>query len=196
MGLHVHSLENIPNTKNRDYFIYLLDFGWYEPLSEALNRNFDEMVKKAAVNRAVVIKGTELAHFENEVFSYHSINNEKGTEILPAILITNTHPSYFLENKGNYIKSKGLYRETVKDDMKLILIPLKRFCKSTIEVSSLIEKLFLDIEEGLELSNFKIAKEIKREKGLNFIDSLILEPNVIGVGINFNKIIDYFNKKN
>jgi hypothetical protein len=40
MGLHVHSLSNIPKSENRDYLIYLLEYGWHEPLAQALNNNF------------------------------------------------------------------------------------------------------------------------------------------------------------
>lgn len=36
MGLKVHSLQNVPQTENRDFFIYLLDYGWHEPLSRTL----------------------------------------------------------------------------------------------------------------------------------------------------------------
>ena len=42
MGLHVHSLNNIPKSENRDYLIYLLEYGWHEPLARTLNENFDE----------------------------------------------------------------------------------------------------------------------------------------------------------
>ena len=55
MGLHVHSLSNIPKSDNRDYLIYLLDYGWYEPLAATLNEKFDQMANIAARNRAVVI---------------------------------------------------------------------------------------------------------------------------------------------
>ncbi len=36
MGLMVHSLEGIPAGHHRDYYIYLLDYGWDEPLADAL----------------------------------------------------------------------------------------------------------------------------------------------------------------
>jgi len=39
MGLHVHSLSNIPKSENRDYLIYLLEYGWHEPLAEALRKH-------------------------------------------------------------------------------------------------------------------------------------------------------------
>ncbi|MEW5911852.1 MAG: hypothetical protein AB1814_04805 [Thermodesulfobacteriota bacterium] len=118
MGLHVHSLTNIPKSENRDYLIYLLEYGWHEPLCEALNENFDKMAALAANRRSVVIKGTEIAHFENEVFSWHHINNEQGEDILPAILITNAHPSYFFENTFGFRQKRGLYRESEERPMR------------------------------------------------------------------------------
>lgn len=41
MGLMVHSLEGIPEGHHRDYYIYLLDYGWNEPLGDALKKNFN-----------------------------------------------------------------------------------------------------------------------------------------------------------
>lgn len=194
MGLHVHSLSNIPKSENRDYLIYLLEYGWHEPLAEALNSNFFKMAGVAAQNRAVVIKGTELAHFQNEVFSWHQINNERGENILPAVLITNAHPSYFMDNNYGYSRKKGLYRESEDGELKLILIPLKKFCSNTSEVVSLIEKLFADVEVGKDLSEFKIAKEAQKGIGSAIVDALILEPNISGVGFSFKKLGSFFSK--
>lgn len=160
MGLMVYSLDNIPSSANRDYFIYLLDYGWYEPIAEVLRKNFDGMAKHAANNRAVVIKGLEAAHLNNEIFSWHHINNEEGDDVLPAILITNAAPQYFRD--GVFKQGKGLYREDVTGKMKLILIPLKKFCSTTTEVVNLIEKLFADIEQQRDLSSFQVAKEISK----------------------------------
>jgi len=187
-------LSNIPKSENRDYLIYLLEYGWHEPLAEALNNNFFKMAGVAAQNRAVVIKGTELAHFDNEVFSWHQINNERGEDILPAILLTNAHPSYFLENNHGYRRSNGLYRESKDGELKLILIPLRKFCSNTSEVVSLVEKLFSDITEGKDLSDFKIAKEAQKGVGSAIVDALILEPNISGIGFSFKKLGSYFNK--
>ncbi|WP_271311915.1 hypothetical protein [Yersinia intermedia] len=194
MGLHVHSLSSIPRDENRDYLIYFLEYGWYEPLAEALNNNFLRISGLADKNRAMVIKGTELAHFENEVFSWHQINNERGEDILPAVLITNAYPSYFMENNHGYSRNSGLYRESIDGGLKLILIPLKKFCSNTTEVISLIEKLFADIGAGRELSEFKIAKETQKGIGSAIVDALILEPNISGIGFNFKKLCSFFGK--
>jgi hypothetical protein len=65
----IHSLENIPTSARRNFFIYLLDYGWNEPISNALRSNFDRMAEIAAKSKAVIIKGTEIALFQNEVMS-------------------------------------------------------------------------------------------------------------------------------
>lgn len=98
MGLWVQSLENIPKKVKRDYFVYLLDYGWNEPLSEALTKNYEKMAEIAAENKAVVIRGTHRVHFEDEVLSWHNVNGENAEEILPAILITNRHPHKIKES--------------------------------------------------------------------------------------------------
>ena len=118
MGLYVHSLGELPKNAERAYYIYVLDYGWHESLGKALELNLPQMMATASRNDAVVIKGIESHHFENEVFSWHGIDGENGDEILPAILITTLHPEYFRENNHRHA-SKG------ELDDKLLLIPLK-----------------------------------------------------------------------
>jgi len=189
MGLHIHSLVNVPPNVNRDYFIYLLDYGWDEPLGEALMKNYDKMARIAAKSKAVVIRGTE-PHFQDEVFSWHSINGENADDILPAILITNKHPDQF---RGHYFDSERVINDAT---YKLILIPLRRFCKSTTDVIVLIDKLFSDIQDEKDLRDFKIAQEMKQGFGKALVDSIILEPNIGGIGFSFKNMLGYlFSKK-
>lgn len=189
MGLMIHSLENIPSSARRDFFIYLLDYGWNEPISNALRDNFDRMAQIAATNKAVIIKGTEVAHFQNEVMSWHKINNEDTEDLLPALLITNKHPQYFKETNQEYEGRKNTIR--IDEDLKLILIPFKKFCNNTNQVLTLIEKVFKDIEDQKDLSEFKIAKEMNKGVGQAIVDSIILEPNFSGIGFSFNKLKGY-----
>jgi hypothetical protein len=195
MGLMIHSLENIPLDAKRNYFIYLLDYGWEEPISEVLNHNFDKMASIASANKAVIIKGTELAHFENEVLSWHHINNEDAHELLPALLITNKHPKYFLEQKRDFSGRKNTVRvDDEYETLKMILVPFRKLCKSTTDVVSIIEKIFSDISNQRDLKDFKVAKELKRGIGYAIVDSIILEPEIYGVGFSFKKLKEYFSK--
>jgi len=192
MGLYVQTLENIPQDTNihKDYYIYLLDYGWKEPLGEVLMDNYTKMAQIAADNNAVVIRGTNRVHFEDEVLSWHNINGQNAEEILPAILITNRLPHKFKESFGS-----DTNRGHLESDLKMIFIPLKKFCKTTTEVITLIEKLFNDIKQQKDLSEFRVAKEIKKGFGRALADSIILEPNIGGIGFNFNNFYNYFTKK-
>lgn len=187
MGLYVHSLENIPTAARRSYFVYLLDYGWPEPLADALRSHFDSMSQKAAQNDAVVIKGTEIGHFNNEVFSWHQINGEDGDSILPAILVTNKHPQYFREDMAEYRTKNEVYKEKEDKELKLIIIPLKNFCRDALDVSNIIQNLFKDIVSQKDLSDFSICKEIQADKRSSFYDAVILQPNFSGIGFDIKK---------
>ncbi len=191
MGLMIYSLDNIPTGAKRDYFIYLLDYGWAEPISEILNKNFEEMSKRAAENKAVVIKGTVASHFQNEVLSWHHINGEDAENLLPALLITNKHPQYFKESNSSFqyknIKNMGI-NET--EDMKMILIPFKECCNDEKDVIEIINSVFSDIENGKDLSNFSISKKNKKGVGRHIVDSVILQPNLNGIGIDIKKLLN------
>ncbi len=192
MGLMVHSLEGIPEEHHRDYFIYLLDYGWQEPLSEIMMKNFGKMATLASEqkNAVVIMKADVGVHFSDEVLSWHSINGEDAdkNDLLPAILVTKRHPSAF--------RNRNQSKETkLESDLKMILFPLKKHCKNTNDVISLIQLIFNKIKNGEDLDNFKISYE--RKKGLHgaIADSIILEPNVAGVGFSLNRFYKYFKRK-
>jgi len=186
MGLMIHSLEEFPSQATRGYYIYLLDYGWDEPLRNALISNFGEMGKQASQNNAVVFRGTVGSHFEDEVLSWHSVNGQNTEEILPAILITTKHPTSFRELPRSN-------QEHIDDS--LILIPLKKLCKSSSDVVSLIERLFLDIKEGKELKDFKVSTEMRKGISGALVDAVILEPNFGGIGIKLKPLIERLFKK-
>ncbi|MGE0104964.1 MAG: hypothetical protein AB7H86_03230 [Blastocatellales bacterium] len=186
MGLMIHSLARVPLTTDRDYFIYLLDYGWDEPIADTLRKNFNKMAKLASEYKAVVIMGLEGSHFNNEVLSFHNINGQPGDEVLPAILITTRHPHAFRDDSSyNY----RMLRENFTD--RMLLIPLKKICKTPQDVVLLIEKMFNDIEQKKTLADFQVVQELKKGKQGALADALLLEPNFAGIGINLNSIINY-----
>ena len=185
MGLLVHDLGNLPDTLDgRDFFIYMLEYGWHEPMTQALRDNFTNMAKLAAGNRAAVVAGIEPVHFMNDVFSWHHINGEDADAILPAILISTLTPSYFRDNYQEY-KGRG------EIDDKLLLIPLRTICKTTEDVVSVVRSIFSDIKSKNTLSDFKVAKELKKRNsgGRRLADAMILEPNISGIGIDLKKLL-------
>ena len=182
MGLMIHSLEMLSSEAKRDYFIYLLDYGWEEPISNSLRQNFSKMADFASKNDAAIIMGVgEIGHFDNEVLSWHSINGESAESLLPAILITKTNPHKFREYTD-------FRRKSPDDDFDFLLIPLKKICKTPSDVTSLLQELFLDIKNKQMLTKFSVKKKLKRGIGRSIVDSIILQPNISGVGIDLKKI--------
>lgn len=137
MGLYVHSLGEIPTGAERAYYVYLLDYGWEEALGNAVRANLPRMADMASRSKAVVIHGPRGVHFEDEVLSWHRVNGQDAENILPAILITTRHPSTFHQSFETK-KSKKERRDA------LLLIPLRKVCKSAEDVVELIQRVFED----------------------------------------------------
>ena len=189
MGLLIHNLELLSDKASRDYYIYILDYGWDEPLSNVIRRNFDKLSNQASNSDSAIIIGVgEIGHFDNQVLSWHSINGENANEILPAILITRTNPHPFRQYSDNQ-------KKRIDEQFKYILIPLRKICKTDTDVVNLIQGLFIDIKNKKNVDDFKVQRELRKGAGRAFVDSLILEPNFAGMGFNFNKFIDYLKGK-
>ena len=191
MGLVIHSLDMLSPQANRDYYIYLLDYGWDEPLSKVIRDNFYKLSGLACKTQSAFIIGTgeDLGHFDDEVFSWHKINGEDATELLPAILITTVNPHEFKDRSRSSYAGSG-----DKERFNIVLIPLRNFCEKTTDVMPLITSIFKDIQEKKELKNFQLSRERKQGVGKAIINSIILEPKICGCGFSFNKLKDFLGR--
>jgi len=181
MGLYVHSLGAIPTGAERAYYAYLLDYGWEESLGNAVRANLRRIADMASRSKAVVIHGPRGVHFEDEVLSWHRVNGQDAKNILPAILITTRHPSTFHESFETK-KSKKERRDA------LLLIPLRKVCKSAEDVVELIQRVFEDIKDKKQLSKFRAAKRMRRGVAGALVDAVILQPKVGGIGFDLKKL--------
>ena len=180
MGLYVHSLGEIPTGTERAYYVYLLDYGWEESLGNAVRANLSKMADMASRSNSVVIHGPRGVHFEDEVLSWHRVNGQDTKDILPAILVTTRHPSTFRES----FEMKTSKKET-RD--ALLLIPLRKVCKSAEDVVELIRRVFEDIKDKKQLSKFRAAKRMRRGVAGALVDAVILQPKVGGIGFDLKK---------
>lgn len=187
MGLYIHSLGEIPNGAERAYYVYLLDYGWEEPLGSAVRTNLPRMADLASRSDAVVIHGPRGLHFEDEVLSWHRINGQDADEILPALLITTRHPSTFRD-------SFSIIRTDPQNRDALLLLPLRKMCKSAEEVAELIHRVFEDIKAKKRLSDFQTAKNLQRGIGGALVDAVILQPKLGGIGFDLKKFFDGLRK--
>jgi hypothetical protein len=180
MGLYVHSLGEIPNGAERAYYVYLLDYGWEEPLGEAVRANLPRMADLASRTDAVVIHGPRGVHFEDEVLSWHRVNGQDAADILPAILITTRHPSSFRE-------SFRILRSDTETADALLLLPLRKICSSPQDVADLIQRIFEDIKSKKRMPDFQSAKQMRRGVAGALVDAVILQPKIGGVGFDLKK---------
>ena len=183
MGLKIHSLAEIPESVSRKFYLHILDYyNWDEPIINTLKDNFDRIAEFASENDAVVIQGIGDSHFYSDLLSFDSINGKKPEDMLPALMITTVHPSYFADRND-----KRCDGEPVPED-EIVFIKLHDTCKQPADVLNLLSQIFDDIKSGRELKNFQIAEQQKRGQQDAIVDSLILEPNFGGVGVDLKKL--------
>jgi hypothetical protein len=190
MGLKIHSLACLPKDIDREYFIYLLDYGWEEPLGRVLRDNFDRLARFAATNDAAVVAGFDGQEFSNEVLSWHRVNGVAGEDILPAIMITSMHPQKFAELNEFPMQRQGRYlrpRDESHSD-RMVLIPLRQVCKSATEVADLIEGIVRDIKAKTSIAGFSIDKKLIAGQEGALVDALVLRPSFAGVGIDLKML--------
>jgi hypothetical protein len=186
MGLTIHSLAEFPDNVDRGYFLYLLDSGWSEPLGNTLHRNFEKMADLASRHNAVVMRGTPGSHFNDDVLSWHHINGIDAKDILPAIMISRINPKRFRDVSP---------RNEYPNDARLVLIPLRQICKTSSDVSVVIDQVFGDILEKKRLSQFAIQRELRRGEEGSVLDALILQPKLYGVGVDLKTLFKFLRGK-
>ncbi len=190
MGLKISTIAAIPENIERSYYLYILDYyNWDEPISKTLRDSFDKISKFAAENDSVVIQGISESHFYSELMSWEAVNGIDPKQLLPAFMITIIHPKYFLDGNDRQLTSSKIPTD------KLVFIEIGKVCKTPQDVIKLIEKVFQDIKDKKEIKDFKIKKELKGGIGKILNDTIILEPNIAGVGVNINNIFKFLGNK-
>lgn len=201
MGLIVSHITGLESYKDRQLYVYLLDFGWPDGEYEQIfKRHWHALSGRASDNKSLIISSNKGIHFANEVLSYHRVFELDADEVLPAILITKTHPSYFVETNGPMEREieNSATDELCKDDV--VLIPLKLACSTPDAFASVIESIFSDLEGGLELQNFSVAKHDANPNNIppagswrrvvqRVGKSILLAPNVAGIGVDLKELI-------
>ena len=183
MGLKVHTLERLPDDGNREYFVYLLDYGWDGPLQRAMMDNFDQIADQISGHRGVVVAGLSVGHFSNNVLSWHQVNGQPADDILPALLVTDCHPNDF-KKLGDDDQRLGSEKRPGPD--RLILVPLRKLCRTEAEVVEVIQNIVQDIRAGRSLSDFQVQQMVNPKRGL--ADALVLQPNFNGIGLDLKRV--------
>ena len=195
MGLYVSTMRE-RSIGERSLYIYLLDYGWPSDAYEKLFReNFGQLSARASETEAVVIMSGRGVHFANEVLDWHKIYGHDATDILPAILITHTHPNYFVSRN---VEEHGLNPENGEGELgDIVLIPLRAACTKPEDFLKIVGSIFDDLDKGLTLRNFRAEKldmlksqEPSRMKSMaNRVGkAVMLQPNFGGIGVDLKSL--------
>lgn len=188
MGLYISYLDTITIKETRSLYVYLLDYGWPDGEWEKIfKRHFMHMADKASQAGAVVIGSARGIHFANEVLNWHRVGDLTAEEVLPGLLITKTHPSYFKDSSDD-----GRPVEPGLED--LLVIPLRPFCHDETTFLASIEAVFADLHKGLELKNFQIAQHDPRlhrmrDLGKRITKAIEVKPGAFGVSVDLKALL-------
>jgi hypothetical protein len=97
-------------------------------------------------------------------------------EILPAILVTTGHPRTFREVFG----PSARFRAPAD---ALLLIPLRKTCKTPDDVVTWIDRLFRDGPGKKNSATLRWPGKCAGGAGCAIVDALIVQPKVGGIGI-------------
>jgi hypothetical protein len=188
VGLYISHIDAVTIKSERTLYLYLLDYGWPDGEWEQLfKKHFMTLATRASTTGAVVIGSHRGAHFGNEVLNWHRVGELSADDVLPGLLITKTHPSYFSESFDNAAPAqRGLHN--------LLVIPLKPFCKGEADFVRAVEGIFSDLREGRALSDFRVAEHDPRNKppgplGRRIVDAIELKPGAFGLSVDVKALL-------
>jgi hypothetical protein len=69
----------------------------------------------------------------------------------------------------------------------LLLLPLRKICKSAEEVAEVIHRVFEDIKAKKRLSDFQATKKLQQGVGGALVDAAILQPKLGGIGFDLKR---------
>ncbi|MCW5725460.1 MAG: hypothetical protein KIS81_10970 [Maricaulaceae bacterium] len=196
MGLKVSTISRLPLDTGRDYFVYFLDYGWTDPFSDALYQNFDRLASGLSGHRGVVVAGLNRQEFADEVLSWHRVNNEPASEILPAILISGCHPAEFNE-RNEFSREWRKSKSGARKYQGAILLPLREVCRTPDDVPIIIAQILQSIQDRQAIEGFEFGRVSKGRHGDP--EMVILQPNISGVGIDlkavWRRVSPYFSQR-
>lgn len=177
MGYSLSTLAKLPLDTENDFYIFILgvNANWKGGILQTIYENFDNLAKEIGPN-AIIAKGLNPREWTYELTTKYFGEDAQVDRFFPGILITNSHPDNF-------------------DASSLrILISLEQ-----------VEENYANTEQFFNLLTDFISRKDMRfldfaKNSINWVDeinkAIDLKPNILGFGINFNKLIDLIiNKK-
>ena len=174
-GYMISSLGDLPIEDRIKFYIYIINgFSWKGSINEVILENFENIAREIGPN-ASIVKGLNEPFWSNEIIEkYLGKSHQQILSLLPALLITNSHPSNLRENS-----------------LRLI-IPLRNINRDFFDVSNFFILLVQFIKNGdLEFLNKFDDKTSMIDKILDYVE---ISPSFFGIGINLKAFIKNYIK--
>ena len=205
MGLIVKDLAEITEFADpgRSLYIYLLDYGWPDGEYERIfTDQWSKLSERASETGAIVIKSQRGVHFANSVLNWHSLAGREIEDMLPAIMLTKSPPSYFFHgtapDQNDTMNATPQSGDPERSLDSIALLPLREHCESAEDFSRILESIFADLERGCELKQFSVCNlnTLKPEQSIwnrfpfakQIGSSVLLQPNFMGLGVDLKKL--------
>ncbi len=168
MGHLIHSLAKIPVDTSVDFYIFMVGkVLWEGGAQQLVSKNFKLLAKEIGEDSFIVEGLTE--HFADEVcIKYLGKEHKKLKNLMPALLITDSHPENLTDKSLRLI----VPTRTMSENYQIV----DEFFSSLSEFIRGESSEFIDLLEDAS-SNFKFINEV-----------FVLQPNIMGVGVNINDI--------
>ena len=93
MGYMLNSLGNLPVDDEVRFYVFVINGQWQEPLYGMIEKNFSSIARSIG-KHAVIAKGLNPTEWYGEIAeTYLGKDHGDYAPLLPALLITNTHPA-------------------------------------------------------------------------------------------------------
>ncbi|MBN1970159.1 MAG: hypothetical protein JW870_12390 [Candidatus Delongbacteria bacterium] len=169
MGYKLTSLLDLPFEEKVSLYIFSIGDGlWEGGLQDLVNKNFDNIAREIG-HDAIIVGGLSFSFHGEVVRNYLGVYHKELKNQLPALLITDAHPN------------------NLNDESLRLLIPLSKIKTNYVTIDRFFSDLALFVkgESNVFLTNIK-----DKCQNINSInDFVILQPNIIGFGVNINNII-------
>lgn len=172
MGFVATNLAKVPS-EGFDWYLFLLTDGWDDSVQKNIINNFDKLSSSVGEN-CLVIRGADPESFYSElmVTQLGNLSGINDGQIVFPSLVLSSHSLQDLE---------GI--DPARDSHLIMLIPLR--LKS--DLIEFLRELSETIQSGTPKTLFEENSKVK----WNWLNKYLeLKPNICGVGVDFNQILE------
>jgi hypothetical protein len=169
MGFMVNNLAELPVSDSINLYVFTINGEYRGGDYETVKKNFRYLAKEFG-QKAAIVEGFD-DYFSNDIAqNYLNKNLEDLWDVLPALLVTDAHPS------------------SIPDDALRLLIPLRHVEERFPSFEVFFRELIKFTKE--QNPDFLERFEDKTDWVSETLDVVDLKPNFFGIGVNINAFIN------